>query len=466
MTNSTISGNTAKAGAGGTTFNVGGGIFGDASTVTTFYSTITSNTVPNGSATDGGGICVSNGSAVEIKSTILAANSAMVDFFLDDSSSYDSSGFNLVGTTNGLVAPPGPSDQFNVSGAALNLGPLQNNGGPTFTHALLCGSIAIDAGASAGAPPTDQRGFPRIVGSAPDVGSFESSADTTPPTITCPSMLMVGTDPDRCSKSNVTYAISSSASVACLPPSGSTFPIGDTMVQCVATDACGNTNACTFLVKVMDMQPPAITCPLDIIASADAGQSSKSNVTYTATATDNCPGVIVACNPPSGSTFPVGMNTVMCAAADASVNTASCNFRVVIGTNQLPMIQCPTDILASTDAGQCSRSNVTFAAMATNNNPDITVSCMPPSGSTFPKGTNIVTWYGDGYGGPLEPVQFPRHRQRYGTTCSHLSGELHGHHRHRPVLQEQCDLHRHRHRQLSRRDCELQSADWRDLPQW
>ena len=52
----------------------------------------------------------------------------------------------------------------------------------TLTHALLCGSIAIDAGASAGAPPTDQRGFPRIVGSAPDVGSFEGSADTTPPT--------------------------------------------------------------------------------------------------------------------------------------------------------------------------------------------------------------------------------------------------------------------------------------------
>ncbi len=53
------------------------------------------------------------------------------------------------------------------------LGPLQDNGGPTFTHALLLRSPAIDAGDNTNAPATDQRGFPRIVNGIIDIGAFE-----------------------------------------------------------------------------------------------------------------------------------------------------------------------------------------------------------------------------------------------------------------------------------------------------
>ena len=45
-------------------------------------------------------------------------------------------------------------------------------------------------------------------------------------------------------------------------------------------------------------------------------------------ATDNCPGVTVACVPPSGTPFPVGTTTVTCTATDASGNTATCSFTV------------------------------------------------------------------------------------------------------------------------------------------
>jgi hypothetical protein len=61
------------------------------------------------------------------------------------------------------------------------LGPLANNGGPTLTMALLPGSPAIDAGDTAAAPPTDQRGFPRPAGLAADIGAFEYGSVMQPP---------------------------------------------------------------------------------------------------------------------------------------------------------------------------------------------------------------------------------------------------------------------------------------------
>jgi hypothetical protein len=89
-------------------------------------------------------------------------------------------------TSNGYnIESPGdtcgfdqPTDQINVSAEDLKLGELADNGGPTMTHALGEGSVAIDVIPAEdcvdadGAPlTTDQRGFPRD--SMCDVGSFE-----------------------------------------------------------------------------------------------------------------------------------------------------------------------------------------------------------------------------------------------------------------------------------------------------
>ncbi len=74
----------------------------------------------------------------------------------------DATGHSLVNGVNG-----------NIVGIDPLLGPLANNGGPTFTHTLLAGSAAIDAGTATGAPTTDQRGLPRPSGLGVDIGSVE-----------------------------------------------------------------------------------------------------------------------------------------------------------------------------------------------------------------------------------------------------------------------------------------------------
>jgi hypothetical protein len=71
-----------------------------------------------------------------------------------------------------------------------NLGPLQDNGGPTLTHALLPGSPAIDAAGDCTAfldPDEDQRGVTRPLDSdgdgsaACDIGAFEFEAPLSSP---------------------------------------------------------------------------------------------------------------------------------------------------------------------------------------------------------------------------------------------------------------------------------------------
>ena len=71
-----------------------------------------------------------------------------------------------------------------VASGALNLGPLQNNGGSTDTHALISPSSAIDAALDCtfigGGPVTvDQRFFPRPFGANCDIGAFEAQPTGT-----------------------------------------------------------------------------------------------------------------------------------------------------------------------------------------------------------------------------------------------------------------------------------------------
>ena len=108
-----------------------------------------------------------------------------MDFTDQTTNSFDSNGYNLIGSGNANGAFNQTGDQSVESNPGL--GHLADNGGPTETHALLAGSPAIDKGKSL--RTTDQRGKPRPfdlanVDNAPggdgsDIGAFEAEQETT-----------------------------------------------------------------------------------------------------------------------------------------------------------------------------------------------------------------------------------------------------------------------------------------------
>src|SRR4030095_926566 len=96
-------------------------------------------------------------------------------------------------------------------------------------------------------------------------------------------------------------------------------------------------------------------------------QCSKSNVTFTVTATNNCDGtnVTIVCAPPSGSTFNVGTNTVTCIATDSSTNTNSCSFLITVRDMDPPNIICPGNLVLTAGTNLCVAVN--FAPTISNN---------------------------------------------------------------------------------------------------
>ncbi len=199
-----ISGNTA-AGAGGGVYNgatmtivgstidgnqgrSGGGIDHAGATLTMSNDTVTGNTVTD----NGGGIYVradanltnvtiaNNSPAGAVTGGSIYADSGQISFH--NSIILHSATGSCV-TAAGVIhslgynLESGDSCGFHATGDIVNtdplLGPLQDNGGSTFTHALLPDSPAIDAADAASHPLTDQRGVARPQGAGPDIGAYE-----------------------------------------------------------------------------------------------------------------------------------------------------------------------------------------------------------------------------------------------------------------------------------------------------
>jgi predicted outer membrane repeat protein len=187
VAHSTISGNTATTGGGivsstpmtllhttvsGNRAGQGGGIYQIHGSIHVSHSTISGN-----SASLSGGAIASQTAgafnATTLRNTIVAANGAENCYSTGDLPV--DAGHNL---------EDGTSCRFSASTSHSSTspltGPLADNGGPTWTHALLAGSPAIDTGTCTdhlgNTVATDQRGVRRPQGAGCDIGAFEQQA--------------------------------------------------------------------------------------------------------------------------------------------------------------------------------------------------------------------------------------------------------------------------------------------------
>ncbi len=170
--NSTFSGNSCRVSGGGLV-NSGDNV--KSGVLRLYNSTIVKNSCPLGP-----GLTSNPSGETYLKNTILANNSGAGPSG-DCGNFVTSLGHNIIGKV-GTCSIVGDTTG-NKLGVNPKVGPLQDNGGPTFTHALLAGSPAIDAGDPSGCTDTtgiplttDQRGFTRPVGDVCDIGSYEKGS--------------------------------------------------------------------------------------------------------------------------------------------------------------------------------------------------------------------------------------------------------------------------------------------------
>lgn len=144
---------------------------------------------------------------------------------------------------------------------------------------------------------------------------------------------------DNCSVASISYNLTGATSGSGTSLDGETFNLGTTTVTWSVTDNAGNSSTCSFTVTVLDAELPQISCVGNI-------ESCDPVVTFPiATATDNCglAGITQIAGLPSGSSFPVGTTTITYQATDASGNTNTCSFDVII--HPIPVLTLdPTDI--------------------------------------------------------------------------------------------------------------------------
>jgi hypothetical protein len=241
-------------------------------------------------------------------------------------------------TEKPTIACPGPitkGTDLNVCMAVVNFNPTASDNCALPKNAVVCSPSSGTAFA---------KGTTTVNCSVTDgVGLMASCSftvtinDTQGPSYVCPANVIVGTTPNLCTgvatylTPTATDNCGGSPVVTCSPASGLPYPKGVTTVTCSSKDSSNNTTMCSFTVTVNDTQAPAISCPTaQTRITARPGDASVAVSYPTATGSDNCPGVVVTCSPPSGSAFPVGTTTVSCTATDQTGNSTTCSFTMTV----------------------------------------------------------------------------------------------------------------------------------------
>lgn len=224
-------------------------------------------------------------------------------------------------------------------------------------------------------------------------------SSTAPCSITCPANITQDNDAGQCG-AVVSYpapTASNCAGVTCTPSSGTFFPLGTTRVTCAGDTG----DPCSFTITVNDTDSHTLTCPADITTAENPAGSGGATVTYT-TPTSGCSGETVTCSPPSGAVFGIGTTSVTC----TSTAGLNCSFSVTVNPVVVCRITCPPDITTFESSPGSGSATVDYPPPTQNNCSGVTVTCTPPSGSSFPVGTTNVNCTASDGSGTVDSCSF------------------------------------------------------------
>ncbi|GEQ85498.1 hypothetical protein ULMS_10060 [Patiriisocius marinistellae] len=193
--------------------------------------------------------------------------------------------------------------------------------------------------------------------------------DVTAPVIACPADISINTTPgdcfaevsfpdaialDACGITTITQTMGD--------PSGSMFPVGDTLIEFTATDVNGNSSTCMFTITVMDMEPAMAVCQ-DITVQLDGnGMVTINPADVDGGSSDNCGIASTSIDIDSFDCSNVGPNNVTLTVTDVNGNVSTCIAVVTVEDIEAPMVVCQ-DITVQLD----ETGNVTITASDLDN---------------------------------------------------------------------------------------------------
>ncbi len=212
------------------------------------------------------------------------------------------------------------------------------------------------------------------------------------------------------------------------------FPIGDSTIIYIFVDEAGNSDTCTFMVQVIDLEI-GITCPPDttvstamsacsqtvndiaIVGLTDMGavQSTAYTLTGATVADSTTNGIIDA----SGLDFNKDTTLVTYTVTDTLGNTASCSFEVIVIDDDAPILQCPLDTIINVTINDSTAvvSNIGLVSVMDNctDEPVVTYELSgatqgsgtdDASGEEFNLGTTTVKYFATDEEGNIDSCSF------------------------------------------------------------
>jgi hypothetical protein len=242
-----------------------------------------------------------------------------------------------------------------------------------------------------------------VNGNSSSCGATVTVLDTIAPALTCPVDAVVYASATACDATYTWTAPVGTDNCGVIttrvagPAPGSVFPVGVTTITYEAVDNSGNSTSCSFTVTVLDTIAPAISCPPDILINIDPGQCGAVVLFPDPSFSDACAGASIAQTGglPSGSEFPVGINTVTFTATDSSGNSNSCSFTVEVIDNQIPTVtSCPAGLTVTANPQLCGAVVNYLPPVPADNCPGVTIALTSGfgPGAVFPIGTTTETY--------------------------------------------------------------------------